>query len=864
MLVRLYRPTPTILGCSGQARAVLVSRLGDIFIDQVTCKGNFVKQFLFKRIRNDPATTAQEKTGRLQIDDEGIIRSADTETERLFGYGMLQMGGVALSDLVASREDNPLMPPLRDTLALGATARITVKHSSGYFFTASVQQAREAAGSEARKRMSISAREGTPLDERILRLVEDSAGLGVWEMDPDSNRMYWSEGMFRLLDLPPSSEVDPEHVLYYFQEHQAQVQQAMKRCLRRGQSFVLELPVLTANQNQRRVRVTGHSLRDGDRVYALAGTALDVSSQQADAEAAHAWKCRTQSVMAASDDLVVIVDETLNIVAINRSFTEQFEKTFGIIPDVGDNIIRLMDDFPEERRLHQRLWERALKQEGFCVEMPLAQSDENLPVFEIQFHRILTPEGDVLGAAHVARSMSAREGVQDNLHYLNSHDPLTGLLNRRELSQRLHRALNIVRDTGTPHALVFLDLDNFTQLNERFGAGGCDRYLRELSGLMMSRLRQRDAIARVAGDQFAIILDNCGEEEALKVCDNLKDAVAGFSYEWQEASMQTTISGGLLPLNSEKDATPEQCLTLAADLCETAKTGGTSRISVYRSPDGISSQAQTREQLAQLQNAIATGAVELHFQALRPIASATWGDHVEVLARLRREPSDTGEVYDALWEPGEFMPLAEQYDLASALDQLVINKTLDWLEAHPLMHPRIKMISFNLSVSSLLDDEFAPTVRQRIENSSFDAESFCFEIRERDALAHPDATARCCRLLHKTGCRIALDSAGTTGATHRLLETLSADIIKIDESLMQGLATSDLQQVMVGAIHRMADLSEAVTVAPFIEDDATLRKVRELGLHFGQGYRLTAPELIEELAPPAYKPGSGLGRTTGS
>ena len=397
-----------------------------------------------------------------------------------------------------------------------------------------------------------------------------------------------------------------------------------------------------------------------------------------------------------------------------------------------------------------------------------------------------------------------------------------------------------------------MDLDGFSTLNARFGSGGCDRYLRELSSMMSDRLRQRDAIARVAGDQFVIILDNCGTDEAVKVCHSLRDAVADFRFDWRGDTIQTTVSTGLLPLHLVPDEAPEQCLTLTADLCETAKATGPSSLNLYRSNDDAGDGTATREDLAQLMYAITTDAIELHFQALRPIASATWGDHVEILARLYREPDDQGQRGEELWRPTSFMPLAERFDLGYALDRRVVARALAWLEDNPLMQPRLKMISFNLSASSLLDASFAGEIAGRIEASSFEAASFCFEIRESQAGRYPEEARRCAETLRAAGCRIALDAAGVSGNTHNLIVELGASIIKLDESLMHNLAGNPLQSIMVEAIHRMALLCDAVTVAPFIEDDATLRKVRELGLHFGQGYRLTSPELLNDLAPPSH------------
>lgn len=815
-----------------------------------------MREFLIKRVRTEPGTTTNAEPASLQVDDDGIIQAADDAAEALFGYGILEMQGLPLHKLVASHEDNPLMPPLSDALEQGQSALITVRHASGYFFSLSLRRAANDTSANTEDAMRIRPRQATPLDTRVFRLAEQSGGIGIWEMDPDYNRLHWSEGLYHLLDLPPGNQLDPEHVLFYFQEHQSQVRRAILQCLRQGEAFSMEVPVLTANQNHRWLRLTGRSLDDSGKRRLIAGSAVDITARRADAHSAQIWKYRTESVLAASNDLIVIVNPELEVVAVNQAYSDAFHCAFGVTPNVGDCLSDLLAEHPEERRLYTRLWERALSQEGFCIEMPLAQSEEQQRVYEIQFNRIFSPDGELLGAAQVGRDKRvAQLDGEDHVHYLNRHDPLTGLLNRRELLQRLHRAQNLQREAGTPHALIHMDLDGFSTLNARFGSGGCDRYLRELSSMISGRLRQRDAIARVASDQFVVILDNCGTEEAVKVCHGLRDAVGGFSFEWRGDTIQTTVSAGLLPLNEVVGEAPEQCLTLAADLCETAKATGPSSINLYRAAEETGNETATREDLAQLMYAITTDAIELHFQALRPIASPTWGDHVEVLARLCREPDDHQPNEDPLWRPASFMPLAERFDLGYVLDRRVIARALAWLESNPLMQPRLKMISFNLSVSSIMDQGFASEVARQIEASSFEAASFCFEIRESHACRYPEAARDCARALRASGCRIALDGAGVSGHTHNLLGDLGASIVKLDESLVHELADNPLQVIMVEAIHRMALLCDAVTVAPFIEDDATLRKVRELGLHFGQGYRLTAPELLDALAP-ASQPGT--------
>ncbi|MYL44009.1 hypothetical protein, partial [Virgibacillus salexigens] len=185
-----------------------------------------MREYLIKRVRTEPGSSANAEPASLQVDDEGVIQAADDAAEALFGYGILEMQGLPMKELVASREDNPLMPPLNDALEQGQSALITVRHASGYFFSINLRRSTSDATASTDEAMRIRPRQATPLDTRVFRLAEQSGGLGIWELDPDFNRLHWSEGLYHLLDLPPGNQLDPEHVLFYFQEHQSQVRRA--------------------------------------------------------------------------------------------------------------------------------------------------------------------------------------------------------------------------------------------------------------------------------------------------------------------------------------------------------------------------------------------------------------------------------------------------------------------------------------------------------------------------------------------------------------------------------------------------------------------------------------------------------------
>ena len=237
-----------------------------------------------------------------------------------------------------------------------------------------------------------------------------------------------------------------------------------------------------------------------------------------------------------------------------------------------------------------------------------------------------------------------------------------------------------------------------------------------------------------------------------------------------------------------------------------------------------------------IREALANDLLALEFQSLRPVTSVTWGDHIEILCRIPGETPEQPAV-----QPGEFLPVAERFDLAKQLDRQVIRQTLQWLNRERLLEPRLKYCGFNLSLASVLDDTFADFMESLLADSPYAAECFCLEIRESHATQYPDDVTVLCDALHRVGCRVALDGAGASVESYSLAARLPVDIIKLDRKMMQNLHDDPVQQVMVEALHRIAEASGKTTVATFIESDDTLRKVRALGIHYGQGYRLYRP-----------------------
>lgn len=811
-----------------------------------------MKEFLIQRYRPDPTGPVIHPTF-LQVDDEGRIVRTDRHTEPMFGYDANELLGQPVQRILASREDDPFAPANRYQLDNGQTVLVTFRHKGGFFFTAGLGLRTEVRDADQAANASIIAKDSADMDCRLLKPAEQAAGFGLWELDIASNEISWSDGVYRILELRPGTELTPEQALFYCQAGQNRVRALFRRGIRTGKPFSLELSVLTGCQRLQKITLTGQTLSQDNRTHKLGGVIVNRSESMRHTSEKLQLQNLLMAAATTTPDLVVAVNTELDLLYFNDAWARQVRTAFSVEPTTGANLHRLLDDFPNERQLIERLWQRAFERDHFAAEMPLNRQGESLPVYEFNFHSLRGPGNEVIGAVHVARDISDRIKYSANHDHRMRLDPVTGLMNRRAFLEHLERTVVHRHNRQFCDSLLVLDLDNFEPFRDTAGSGTCDRYLRALAGTLGLKVRQRDILARLAGDTFALYIENCPEPRARKIAEELRDQISQFQFEWQGHQLQTTASGGLLILSNDSPEQPEPLLIQAANLCHTAKTSGRNRIHTAQALAAEQAAIGTDKLLEQLRRALDTGTLLLEFQAIKPVASVTWGDHIEILCRI---PGATPE--DAPIKPEQFLPIAERFDLAKRLDRQVIRQTLDWLARQPQLEPRLKYCGFNLSLATVLDDSFPDFIEQLVAPLPYQARCFCLEIREAHATQYPDEVAVLCDALHRADFRVALEGAGASVESYSLAANLPVDIIKLDQRVMKHLEKDPVQQIMVDALHRIADAAGKETVATFIENDETLRKVRTLGIHFGQGFRLAEPKPLEQLKPAVVALSTGL------
>ena len=444
--------------------------------------------------------------------------------------------------------------------------------------------------------------------------------------------------------------------------------------------------------------------------------------------------------------------------------------------------------------------------------------------------------GQTAGAVIVFSDVSRERRMKRLLSYQAAHDALTGLINRREFESRLNSAIESARQNGAVrHAMIYVDLDQFKVVNDTCGHPAGDQLLRQVTGLLQTRVRANDVLARLGGDEFGVLLEHCTPDHALRIADSLRQAIHDLRFQWGTNTMQIGASIGIVQIDASTESVA--MLLSAADIaCYSAKDGGRNRVQVY---DPASASARHREMrwMARLTNARDEGRLDIMFQPIVRIAeSAKERPHYELLLRLHDENG-------AIVLPDEFIPAAERFNLMPSLDRWVIEKVLrDYVPStRDGVEEAAFTVAINLSGTTLSDPSFLEFLIDVLEEHEPTPGVLCFEVTETAAITNLGHASYLMREMASRGCLIALDDFGSGLSSFNYLRTLPVNYLKIDGNFVQNVASDPIDRSMVEAIVQIGRAIGIETVAERVETPAVLDTLRRIGVGYAQGFLVGRP-----------------------
>ena len=466
----------------------------------------------------------------------------------------------------------------------------------------------------------------------------------------------------------------------------------------------------------------------------------------------------------------------------------------------------------------------------------IANNGREFP-FEFKVHRLgKNPEASI---AVLVKDTYQNRVLREAISFQRSHDTLTGLGNRIELERILQLTLEEAQATLTTFALLYVDFDQFRVINDICGHFAGDQMLRQVAKQLQAGLADKDTLYRLSGDEFAIILNHVDQEATMQIAEILRSRINETTFQWSEKIYALSCSIGATLIT--KDTSNWADILSAADsACILAKQQGRNRCQFYNPDDrAITDQNTEMGLVSTLVEALHKDRFQLYVQSIKPLENKdAW--HHEILIRLKNKQ---GEIIS----PMHFLNAAERYNLSIMIDQWVVTNTLMFLSENPQLLSDGSVFNINVSGCSINQPSFSEFCQNQIKQFNVPGEQLCFEITETSAISNISEGKSLIADLKEIGCAIALDDFGSGMSSFAYLKNLPVDYLKIDGSFVRDMASDRSNFEMVKAMSEIAHIMGMKTVAEYVENEAIIQCLLDIGVDFGQGYGIAKPRPLIEL-----------------
>ncbi len=458
---------------------------------------------------------------------------------------------------------------------------------------------------------------------------------------------------------------------------------------------------------------------------------------------------------------------------------------------------------------------------------------------------LITPirneKGQITNFLAIQEDITEKMQSEEKIRYLASYDELTGLRNRTCFMEQLNEWLSHYKSYNQTGVLLLMDIDGFRFINDTYGHSTGDKVLHHVAEFLITTLFEIDKhhvnkdvresiLGRMGGDEFAIFLPARDEKEGIETAEEIRKRLEKSRFVEMPGHVTASIGVVLYP----RDGSTTKELTTRADASVYhAKELGHNRIHLYHTEDLVLEKMHSRmEWKGRIQKAIEEERFEPWFQPILDLKDSQI-HHYEALARMRDTNGET-------ILPGAFVDTAEMLGLISAIDRIIIRKTLKTL-LNLCKQGKVLSLSMNLSGKDLDEKEFLEFLKSAITETGADPRRLIFEITETAAVRNLDSAIKFIRELRLIGCCFSLDDFGVGFTSFKYLKEMEVDYIKIDGSFIQNLHKTQGDHIFVKAIANVAKGMGIKTIAEFVENGEIIKILKDYGVDYAQGYFIGKP-----------------------
>lgn len=503
--------------------------------------------------------------------------------------------------------------------------------------------------------------------------------------------------------------------------------------------------------------------------------------------------------------------------------TDVFGKSFAsFLPEFEDRKLFLPENLPELDISNH--------------EMEIRSANGNVIRVEVDAHATFNAHGQIIGVVGRFQDISERfelgqtlEEHRHQLYRISITDELTGLYNRRHFEKILAQKLPQSLEQKHSLCLALIDVDGFKFINDTYGHPVGDKVLKTIANLLRTMVRPNDMVARLAGDEFALLLADTEIDDAREICAALLENINNTRVRLTVGHLQLRASIGISVAPFHGSSVQE--LIGAADVAlYHAKRRHRGHIEVL-STDLSQGIMEVFSRGFELRNAIENGDIEPTFQPITDLASGQPLAY-EVLANMRR-----GEL---MLPASQFIMVAEDLGLVREIDLCVIGKALEQAPTNVELFLNISLLSFH-------DHNFGGDLLRLLKPALDNGRPVTIEITERETISLTGKLLHDIQALRDLGCKLALDDFGQGYSTFDYLRAFRPEYLKIDGGFVEKILESDTDRTIIEHIHALAQSFGATSIAESLENDAIREAVMKLGIHCGQGYHYGRPDIADKV-----------------
>ena len=773
-------------------------------------------------------------------DDAGRLLFANPAACHLTGYSEQETLALTVAELISPKERETLAP-LRAELerSLFIRREWQLLRKDGVEIPVELTTGRMPDGRYMAFGRDLSAQRAAAAtlqerEQQLARVIEGS-DQGYWDWNLQTNEFQVSPRWESMLGYAPGElDVRTEH--WPELVHPDDLKVAMRSIERHlhGEQPLHEVELRCRGKNGdwcwvlSRGRIVAWD--EQGRPLMMSGTHTDISErkilEQAQQEAAVVFDSSYEGIMVVSPDR--------RIAKVNSAFTRitGFEAA-----EVIDKSPSVLASGRHDAAFYQQLWHSLAEQDFWRGEIwNRRKSGEEYPEL-LSISVVRDGSGNILHYVGIFSDISQLKAHEAELDRVAHYDALTGVPNRRLLSERLEQTLFESERHGRSCAVCMLDLDGFKQINDNYGHAVGDQVLVMVTEQLKSVLRARDTLARLGGDEFVLLLAELGSiSDGTQVIERLMTVIQQpLRCHNQLLSVTASVGVSFYP---QDNADPDTLLRHADQAMYQAKEAGKNRYQLF-DPDHDRQAQDYRRQQERMLQALEAGEFVLFYQ---PKVDLRDGRLIGVEALIRWQHPERG-----LLPPIEFLPYLHASVLEVRFGDWVIATALQqasvWLSAGE----RIP-ISVNISARHLLTDTFYEQLLQAIAGyPEVAAELLELEVLESAALADIEQAARVMQQCRRQGFKFALDDFGTGYSSLTYLRKLPINTLKIDQSFVRDMLTDPDDLGIVEGVIRLASVFQHQVIAEGVETWEHGVRLRQLGCHLAQGYGIARPMPAAEL-----------------